>query len=152
MEAAGKNRSESCMPIIIRTRAGADVAVPRVSQFNDLRFENSEHETQTVGDILKEVKDFFRLNKAFKYLVLSLSIFFAITSVFYIGRAVRASHIRYFCGTVHLTGAVLHFFFKAGGKIHAEARASADILHHRGSLSVYTFGQPVRDDSRFCRH
>lgn len=135
------------------------IAMAVITQLTEIKFENSEHETQTVGDILKEVKDFFRLNKAFKYLVLSLSVFFAITSVLYVrtrfvksGRAVRAQYIHYFCGTVHLAGAVLHLFFQAGGKIHAEARASADILYHRGGLSVYTIGQSVRDDCSFCRH
>ncbi|WP_259424809.1 MFS transporter [Bacillus velezensis] len=59
------------------------IAMAVITQLTEIKFENSEHETQTVGDILKEVKDFFRLNKAFKYLVLSLSVFFAITSVFY---------------------------------------------------------------------
>lgn len=58
------------------------IAMAVITQLTEIKFENSEHETQTVSDILKEVKDFFRLNKAFKYLVLSLSVFFAITSVF----------------------------------------------------------------------
>lgn len=59
------------------------IAMAVITQLTEITFENSEHQTQTVGDIIKEVKDFFMLNKAFKYLVLSLSVFFAITSVFY---------------------------------------------------------------------
>lgn len=54
-----------------------------IIQLMEIKFENSEYEMQMVGDILKEVKDFFRLNKVFKYLVLLFFVFFVFILVFY---------------------------------------------------------------------
>ncbi|WP_189328151.1 MFS transporter [Bacillus atrophaeus] len=59
------------------------IAMAVITQLKEIQFTDSDDQMQSIGTIVNEVRDFFRLNRAFKYLVTSVSVFFAITSVFY---------------------------------------------------------------------
>ncbi|MDA1476983.1 MFS transporter [Bacillus changyiensis] len=59
------------------------IAIGVITQLKEIQFKENDNHMQSVGSIFLEIKDFFRLNRAFKYLILSVSIFFSITSVFY---------------------------------------------------------------------